>query len=150
MSLRRRGMQRAFKEFKVAEKDQAHAILTHKPDDLQSVQFRAEADYLQTLSFLNTALAKSPRPDCVICGNDRVALVAYQHLLSRGFRIPKDIGILGFDDMVGIGGLFLPPLSTIRLPHDDIGRAAASHVILGRKKSTICRIPCAFIGRASF
>jgi hypothetical protein len=54
-----------------------------------------------------------------------VALVAYQHLLSRGFRIPDDIGILGFDDMVGIGSLFLPPLSTIRLPHDDIGRAAA-------------------------
>jgi DNA-binding LacI/PurR family transcriptional regulator len=150
MSLRRRGMQRAFKEFKVAEKDQIHAILTHKPDHLQSVQFRAEADYLQTVSFLNEALAKSPRPDCVICGNDRVALVAYQHLLSRGFRIPKDIGILGFDDMVGIGGLFLPPLSTIRLPHDDIGRAAASHVIQGRNKSTICRIPCAFIGRASF
>jgi DNA-binding LacI/PurR family transcriptional regulator len=79
-----------------------------------------------------------------------VALVAYQYLLSRGLRIPKDIGILGFDDMVGIAGLFVPPLSTVRLPHDDIGRAAALHIILGRKQSGISRIKCPFVGRASF
>ena len=149
-SLRRKGMQRAFKEFNVAEKDQAHVVLIHKPDQLQSVQFRDEADYLETVSFLNEALDQRPRPDCVICANDRVALVAYQHLLSRGFRIPNDIGILGFDDMVGVAGLFLPPLSTIRLPHEEIGRAAALHIILGRKQSRIYRIPCPFIGRASF
>lgn len=149
-SLRRNGIRRAFKEFKVAEKDQAHVVLTNKPDFLETVQFRNEADFLQTVPFLREALTKHPRPDCVICGNDRVALVAYQYLLSRGFCIPKDIGILGFDDMVGIGGLFLPPLSTIRLPHDDIGRAAALHIILGRKKSSIYRMPCPFIGRASF
>jgi DNA-binding LacI/PurR family transcriptional regulator len=86
----------------------------------------------------------------VICGNDRVALVAYQHLLSRGFRIPNGIGVLGFDDMVGIAGLFLTPLSTIRLPHDEIGRAAALHIILGRKESGIFRLPCPFVGRSSF
>jgi DNA-binding LacI/PurR family transcriptional regulator len=149
-SLRRKGMQRAFKEFNVAEKDQTHVVLTHKPDHLQTVQFANEADFLQTSSFLSEALTRRTRPDCVICGNDRVALVAYHYLLSQGFRIPEDIGILGFDDMVGIGGLFLPPLSTIRLPHDELGRAAALHIILGRKKSQIYRVPCPFIGRASF
>jgi DNA-binding LacI/PurR family transcriptional regulator len=149
-SLRRKGMQRAFKEFNVAERDQRHVVLIHKPDHLQSVQFRDEADYLETVSFLNEALDKRPRPDCVICANDRVALVAYQHLLSLGFRIPNDIGILGFDDMVGVAGLFLPPLSSIRLPHEEIGRAAALHIILGRKQSRIYRIPCPFVGRASF
>jgi len=149
-SLRRKGMQRAFKEFNVAEKDQEHFVLVHKPEQLQSAQFRDEADFLETGFFLDQALDKRPRPDCVICGNDRVALVAYQHLLSHGFRIPNDIGILGFDDMVGVGGLFVPPLSTIRLPHEEMGRAAALHIILGRKRSRIYRIPCPFVGRASF
>jgi DNA-binding LacI/PurR family transcriptional regulator len=149
-SLRRKGMQRAFTEFNVAEKDQVHFVLTHKPDHLQSIQFRNDPDYLQTVSFLNEALARRARPDCLICGNDRVALVAYQHLLSQGYRIPKDIGILGFDDMVGIAGLFLPPLSTIRLPHDEIGRKAALHIILGQKESRIYRMPCPFVARASF
>jgi DNA-binding LacI/PurR family transcriptional regulator len=149
-SLRRKGMRRAFREFNVAEKDQCHVILVNKPDQLQSVQFLNEADFLQTVPFLKEALAKRPRPDCVICGNDRVALVVYQHLLSRGVRIPNDIGVLGFDDMVGIAGLFLPPLSTIRLPHDGIGRAAALHIIQGRKEPGIHRLPCPFVGRASF
>ena len=137
-TLRLKGMQRAFQKFNILEKAQTHFFLDDKPDYLQSVQF------------LNEALARRPRPDCLICGNDRVALVAYQHLLSLGFRIPKDIGILGFDNMVGIGDLFLPPLSTIDLPHHEIGRAAALHIIRKRKGSGVYRLPCPFIGRASF
>lgn len=33
--------------------------------------------------------------------------------------------------MVGIGDLFLPPLSTVQLPHYDIGRLSALHIIHG-------------------
>jgi DNA-binding LacI/PurR family transcriptional regulator len=149
-SLRRKGIQRAFKEFNIAEKDQAHAVLSPKPESIQPVQFRDEPDFLQTAFILDDALRRSPRPECVICANDRVALVAYQYLLSRGLRIPQDVGVLGFDDMVGVGGLFLPPLSTIRLPHEEIGEAAGSHIILGRKKPGIYRVKCPFVSRASF
>jgi len=149
-SLRRKGIQRAFKDFNIAEKDQVHVVLSPKPESIQPVQFHDEPDFLQTVSFLDDALSRRSRPDCVICANDRVALVAYQYLLSRGLRIPQDVGVLGFDDMVGVGGLFLPPLSTIRLPHEEIGRAAASHVILKRKKPGIYRVKCPFVSRASF
>jgi DNA-binding LacI/PurR family transcriptional regulator len=137
-ALRLKGMQRAFQKFNILEKDQTHFVLDDEPA------------YMQCVQFLDEAIAKRPRPDCLICGNDRVALVAYQHLLSRGLRIPKDIGILGFDNMVGVADLFLPPLSTIRLPNEEIGRAAALHIIRRRKGSRIYRIPCHFIGRASF
>jgi hypothetical protein len=33
----------------------------------------------------------------------------------------------GYDNMVGIGDLFLPPLSTVQLPHYEIGRLSALH-----------------------
>jgi DNA-binding LacI/PurR family transcriptional regulator len=138
MALRLKGMQRAFREFKVPAKDQIHFVLNE------------ETDYLLSVRYLNEALAKSPKPDCLICGNDRVALVAYQHLLSLGLRIPQDIGILGFDHMVGVGGLFLPPLSTIRLPHAEIGKAAALHIIRNRKGARIYRISCPFVAGKSF
>jgi DNA-binding LacI/PurR family transcriptional regulator len=138
MPLRLRGMQRAFREFKVPEKDQTHFVLNE------------ETDYLQSVQFLDKALAKRTKPDCLVCGNDRVAFIAYQHLLSLGLRIPQDIGILGFDNMVGIGGLFLPPLSTVRLPHDEIGKAAAMHIIRNRKGARVHRVACPFIGRGSF
>jgi DNA-binding LacI/PurR family transcriptional regulator len=148
--LRRKGMQRAFQEFKIPQKEQTHFILTDKRDGLYAAQSIKEADYLQTAQFLNKALANRPRPDCVICANDRVAFVAYQHLLSLGLHIPRDMGILGFDNMVGVADLFLPPLSTIALPHEDIGRAAALHIIHKRKRSSIYQIPCSFVRRSSF
>jgi DNA-binding LacI/PurR family transcriptional regulator len=138
MSLRRKGMERAFQQFNIPAKSQHHFILHDEPD------------YLESVHFLDQALAKRPTPDCLICGNDRVAFVAYQYLLSRGLRIPKDMGILGFDNMVGVSDLFVPPLSTVRLPYEEIGRAAALHFIQKRKIARIHRIPCPFIGRASF
>jgi DNA-binding LacI/PurR family transcriptional regulator len=137
-TLRLKGMQLAFQRFNILEKAQTHFVLDDEPA------------YQQCVPFLDQALAKRPRPDCLICGNDRVAFVAYQHLLSRGLRIPKDIGVLGFDNMAGITDLFLPPLSTIRLPLEEIGRAAALHIIRKRKSSRTFRLPCPFISRASF
>jgi DNA-binding LacI/PurR family transcriptional regulator len=148
-SLRRRGMLRAFQEFKIPEKDQTHFVLKDRRGGLHPTQVK-EADYLQTAQFLDNALARRPRPDCLVCGNDRVAFVAYQHLLSLGLRIPKDMGILGFDNMVGVADLFLPPLSTIELPHEEIGRAAALHIIHRRKRSSVYQIPCSFISGSSF
>jgi DNA-binding LacI/PurR family transcriptional regulator len=66
----------SFRDFKVPEKDQTHFVLNE------------ETGYLQSVCYLDKALAKRTKPDCLVCGNDRVALIAYQHLLSRGLRIP--------------------------------------------------------------
>ena len=143
-------MLRAFKEFQIPGKDQTHFLLKDRPSEPRLAQLDKEADYLETAQFINKALGKRPRPDCIICANDRVAFVAYQHILSLGLRIPKDIGILGFDNMAGVADLFLPPLSTIGLPHEEIGRAAALHIIRKQDRPSICQIPCSFIGRSSF
>ena len=72
-----------------------------------------------------------PGFDSVICGNDRIAFMVYQTLLGQGLRIPQDVAVVGYDNMVGIGDLFLPPLSTVQLPHYDIGRLSALHIIHG-------------------
>lgn len=72
-----------------------------------------------------------PQFDSVICGNDRIAFMVYQTLLTRGIRIPQDIAVLGYDNLVGIGNLFLPPLSTVQLPHYEIGRLSTLHIING-------------------
>ena len=72
-----------------------------------------------------------PLFDSIICGNDRIAFMVYQTLLAQGLRIPEDVAVLGYDNMVGIGNLFLPPLSTVQLPHYEIGRLSALHIING-------------------
>lgn len=87
--------------------------------------------------------------DCLICGNDRLAFVAYQYLLSRGIAIPQDIAVIGFDNMVGISELFLPPLTTVALPHYEMGKQAALHIIEKRPHNHCQRLFCPLIERAS-
>ena len=106
--------------------------------------------YTDLASLLNDHF-KSGKPDfdVLICGNDRAAFVAYQVLLAKGVRIPQDVAVMGFDNLVGVGHLFLPPLTTIQLPHDIIGREAALHIIEGREGGRVTRIPCPLLIRCS-
>ena len=90
-----------------------------------------------------------PLIDVLDCGNDRAAFVAYQILLARGLRIPQDVAVLGFDNLVGVGHLFLPSLTTVQLPHETLGREAALHIIEGRQTRGPQRIPCPLLIRES-
>lgn len=38
--------------------------------------------------------------DILVCGNDRIAFLAYQVLLAKGIKIPQQVGVLGYDNMV--------------------------------------------------
>ena len=87
--------------------------------------------------------------DLLICGNDRIALVAYQYLLSRGLRIPQDVAVLGFDNMVGVAELFYPPLSTVQLPYYDMGRRAVLHLIEGLDDCAVHKVACPLVERDS-
>ncbi|WP_274371227.1 LacI family DNA-binding transcriptional regulator [Morganella morganii] len=90
-----------------------------------------------------------PEFDSVICGNDRIAFIVYQILLACGLNIPADVAVIGYDNMVGIGGLFIPPLSTVQLPHYEIGRQSALHIIHGEThRDTVC-ISSPWLSRAS-
>ena len=35
--------------------------------------------------------------DVIVCGNDHIAILTYQLLLSQGFRIPKDVAVVRYD-----------------------------------------------------
>ncbi len=64
------------------------------------------------------------RPDAVVCCNDLVALGAYDVLRELGIRVPQDISITGHNDMPLVD-MVNPPLTTIRLPHRELGWRAA-------------------------
>lgn len=106
--------------------------------------------YLDTAKII-AAHIRNGRPDfdLLVCGNDRIAFVAYQYLLAAGLRIPQDVAILGYDNMVGIGELFLPALSTVQLPHLDIGREAALHIIEQRNDVEMHKLSSPLLLRAS-
>jgi DNA-binding LacI/PurR family transcriptional regulator len=69
-------------------------------------------------------LQASPRPTAVLCLNDRMAFGAIQRVMAEGLRVPEDISILGYDDIVD-SAFFNPPLTTVRQPAREMGIKAA-------------------------
>ncbi len=118
---RRRGLDRACREASI------------DPDTLEHCYMQFGDEHYRDIPEMLLAHIEQgkPRFDSVICGNDRIAFMVYQTLLTQGIRIPQDIAVLGYDNLVGIGNLFLPPLSTVQLPHYEIGRLSTLHIING-------------------
>jgi LacI family transcriptional regulator len=67
-------------------------------------------------------------PTAIAAGNDLVALGCYDVFEERGIRCPDQISVVGFNDMP-FADRFDPPLTTIRIPHYEIGARAAELLI---------------------
>lgn len=73
-------------------------------------------------------LASRPRPTAIVAGNDMLALGCYSALAEAGLECPGDVAVVGFNDMPFVDRL-APPLTSIRIPHAEIGRLAAELVL---------------------
>jgi LacI family transcriptional regulator len=60
----------------------------------------------------------------VAAANDLIALGCYDVFAEHGLRCPEEISVVGFNDMP-FADRFQPPLTTIHIPHYEIGEAAA-------------------------
>jgi LacI family transcriptional regulator, galactose operon repressor len=68
-------------------------------------------------------------PSALFCFNDRMAMGAYDALRKLNLRIPEDVAVMGFDNQELIAAYLFPPLSTMELPHYQMG-AWAVHYLL--------------------
>ena len=64
----------------------------------------------------------------VVAGNDLLALGCYDALAEAGLSCPQDVSIVGFNDIPFLDKL-KPPLTTIRIPHYELGKRAAALVL---------------------
>ncbi len=62
-------------------------------------------------------------PTAFMCVNDQTAIGVMLGLTARGYNIPRDFSVTGFDD-VPLSGFMSPPLTTIRQPRTAIGKRA--------------------------
>lgn len=86
----------------------------------------------------------------VYCYNDRMAMGLYDGLRERGLSIPDDMAVVGFDNQEVIAAHLRPPLSTVSLPHYELG-AAGVRTLLGIDAATdgAAKIHCPPVERAS-
>lgn len=66
--------------------------------------------------------------DAVFCGNDLIAIGAMKEVLRSGFRVPEDIGIMGFDDIY-MSQMVEPELTTVKQPNYEMGYQAVNILI---------------------
>ena len=74
------------------------------------------------------ALMKSARPDGVVCANDWTAARLMRTLLELGHAVPRDVRLVGIDD-VDYASLLPVPLTTLRQPTRAIGAAALAAML---------------------
>lgn len=74
-------------------------------------------------------LARSPLPTGVFCGNDLLAIGLLRGLTAHGVRVPDDAALVGYDD-IELASLLSTPITSVRQPMYDMGRAAAE-LLLG-------------------
>ncbi|AOY73657.1 LacI family DNA-binding transcriptional regulator [Arthrobacter sp. TES] len=74
-------------------------------------------------------LSGQDRPTALFCYNDRMAMGAYRAAAELGLTIPTDLSVVGFDDQELIAANLYPGLTTVALPHYEMGAWAAEHLI---------------------
>lgn len=68
--------------------------------------------------------SRAEPPTAVVAGNDLLAVGILRTLRANGLNCPEDISVVGFNDMPFAEDLN-PPLTTVRVPHTEMGTEAA-------------------------
>jgi DNA-binding LacI/PurR family transcriptional regulator len=74
-------------------------------------------------SAVRAVLSAEQKPTVIFCGSDLIAMGAMSTLEQAGIDVPGDISVVGIDD-IAFAFLARPPLTTIRVPREQVGAVA--------------------------
>lgn len=112
--VRLRGYKRALKEYNI---------------DFDGSLLSFSDRHVQTNYQLTMEMMRHPNPPTAIfCGNDRIAAGCYGALKDLGIRIPNDVAVIGFDNHIEFAEYLWPPLTTMQLPHYEMGKWAVEYL----------------------
>jgi len=101
-----------------------------------------------------TLLDRSDRPTALFCYNDRMAMGAYRAAAELGLRIPDEVSVVGFDNQELIAVGLFPQLTTVALPHYEMGAWAVDALMavldgVEPEPPYPVRLPCPLVRRDS-
>lgn len=106
----------------------------HDPDKVPVVETAYEIE--NGAAAFEELMKTEPKPTVVMCGNDVLAAGAITRAKQLGFSVPDDVSITGFDD-IELANIVHPTLTTVHVPHREMGRIAAQELIeMVEKRST--------------
>ena len=74
-------------------------------------------------------LKQAEPPTALFCFNDHMAMGAYDAIRKLGLSIPEDVAVVGFDNQELIAADLYPGLTTMALPHYQMGQWAVQHLL---------------------
>ncbi len=95
------------------------------PDYIVELSTTMNSAYLDMLDYLSN---HPVLPTAYFADNDVIALGAMKALQEKGYRIPEDISIIGFDDLP-FCDISSPRLTSLRVPKQEMGRIAVRKII---------------------
>lgn len=93
-------------------------------------------------------MEKGERPDAIFCANDLTAVGCYEALKELGEKPGETIAVMGYDDQE-IAQHLAPPLSSVLLPHREMGQWCVQRVLAPESASTQERTECPLMLRES-
>jgi DNA-binding LacI/PurR family transcriptional regulator len=113
---------------------------------LQTVDVRPEPTLMEDGKFTEQGgatacekiLQRHPDVTAFLAGNDKMALGAIHYLTRRGIEVPKQISVVGLDDLQS-SAFVTPALTTLHLPLYEVG-ALACEKLIDRIQGTIDRV----------
>jgi LacI family transcriptional regulator len=103
---------------------------------------------------MRAVLETGPPPTAVFAPSDVMAVGALEVLAAAGLACPADVSVVGYND-VPLAAHLSPPLTTIRLHSEELGRAAARLAIAaiggspGEERAPVVTIPATLVVRGS-
>lgn len=109
---------------------QGYSAAMHEAGLAQHITAASSPDWTaEGGAYATEQLLRQPnRPSALLAASDMLAIGAMSTVKAHGLHIPNDMAIIGFDDWEFTRFLD-PPLSTIRLPAQELGRQAAQLLI---------------------
>ncbi|WP_273071341.1 LacI family DNA-binding transcriptional regulator [Alteromonas australica] len=95
-------------------------------------------------------LIRSFKPDAILCGQDPMAVEVYFVVQALGLQVGRDIGIGSFDDWGIIPSLVQPGLTTMALPHYEMGQWAFNYLFEERTDKAKEAARFTLVSRESF
>jgi LacI family transcriptional regulator len=87
------------------------------------------------IAAMRKLLALPKRPTAVICSNDMTAMGVMRESYDQGVHIPRDLSVIGFDD-IRLSQFVVPPLTTVRMSQTDIARLAFNALLAEIQRKT--------------
>ena len=104
------------------------AVAAHKDDPTALRIVETGYDLDGGAAGMDQMIDPTARPSVVICTNDVLAVGAMKQAQAKGLRVPEDISITGVDD-IDLARLVCPALTTVHVPHHEMGREAAREIV---------------------